>query len=198
MQLNLEISERMFRKLRALTVLESGHTPESIEALVTVLLEKTVDNQIKSHLLEDPELPVEAKQYTVRQAPRAPRVHVPMYQRMDTDESGMSEGLGDFDEDMPQPEEDEEAFVPKKGGLSDRQLDSDMDVEDPEHEAKAEAAVYPPDVRAEDILANVVGIPFPTSSGPVETDVRIAKRKRTLKIRGKVSGATEDNLNDGI
>lgn len=196
MQLNLEISERMVRKLRALNILEGGHTPESIEALVIVLLEKTVDNQIKSHLVEETESDAEVKfQYTTKQYIRKP---VEKYQRMDTDESGMSDGLGDFEEDMPKPEEDEEAFVPKKGGLSDRQLDADMDVEDPEHEAKAEAAAYPPDVRAEDILANMVGIPFPPSSGPVETDARIAKRRRTLKIRGRVSGATEDNLNDGI
>jgi hypothetical protein len=192
MQLDLNISDRMVRKLRALNILEGGHTPESIEALVVTMLEKTIDNQIKSHLGEDAQ-PVQVKQ---RPAIHFGQNNRESYQRMETEDFGVSDGLGDFDEGLPEPEHDEEAFVPKKGGLSDKQLDSDMDVDDPEHEAKAEAAAYPPDVRAEDILADVVGIPFPTPSGPVETDARISKRKRTLKIRGKVSGATEENLND--
>jgi len=201
MQLDLDIPDRMVRKLKALNALEGGHTPEGIESLVISMLEETVDNRIRSHLGVTPlqtGYSIPMRNTSPEALARADEiVSRRRYEslRMDTDESGMSDGLGDFDEDMPEGESDEQALVPKSGGVSDGDIDRDMDIDDPEHEAKAEAAEYPPDVPADAIISSIMGIPLPPSED-VGVDPRVAKRKRSLKIRGKVSGATDTNLND--
>lgn len=191
MQLELDIPEKLIRKLKALTILE-GETPDSIEEIVMASLEHTVEERIRSHLSSTPDY-VERKQKIVR--PAEASVRRAAVSRMETDDTGMSDGLGDFDEYMPDAESDEETFVPKKGGVSNKDLDEDMDVEDPEHEAKAEAAEFPPDTDPNEIFASMVGIPMPAPDG-LDTDARIARRKRKLKIKGRVSGVTDANIND--
>ena len=205
MQIELEISDRIIRKLRALSILEENSNSASIEQLVMEMLEKTLDSRIRSHVEgPDEEGPASGFSMPMLNMKRETAAfykqrfdqQVAQASRMDTDESGMSDGLGDFEEDMPEGESDAEALVPKKGGVSSRDLDTDMDVEDPEHEAKAEAAEFPPDVVPEHIFSSMVmgnALPPPED---VEVDPRIQRRKRKLKIRGRVSGATEDNLND--
>jgi len=210
MQLDLEIPDRLVRKIRALNILEGDRDPDQVEALLVSSLEDTVERRIRGHLGESPSPeefvpPRNIARYNREESDRFSkhaarsqekmRRDVAAFKQMSTDESGMSDGLGDFEEDMPEDESDEEAFVPKTGGVSDKDIDDDMTVDDPEHEAKAEAAAYPGDISPEQILSNVVGIPLPPPED-VEVDPRIARKKRNVKLKGKVTDATDSNLHD--
>ena len=79
-----------------------------------------------------------------------------------------------------------------KGGLTDEDLDNDMRVDDPLHEAKAEPLAVDPNVSADDILANAIG------ANDTYVDERILKRKKRFSSsKGKVKPLSESVLAEG-
>jgi hypothetical protein len=99
--------------------------------------------------------------------------------------------LGDADIEDPQDIAPSEQVF--SGGLTDKDLDDDMRVEDPLHEAKGEPLAVGPDVSADDIMAGALG--FETSE---YVDERILKRKKRFgKGKGIVKPLSEGVLAEG-
>jgi len=188
MQVELELPEAVVRKIKALNALESGHTAVSLQDKIVGLLEQTIDQAIASYLGPTINAFMLPQQ---RQSEPSPKNHGATKERsrynpIDDLFPSLEDGLGDLDETEIEPEEDEEALVPKKGGLTESSLDNDMQVDDPEHEAKVDAPeLGAPYSKAEEVFAHVSGIPVPTEHTG-EIDARIAGRKRRLNIRGRV------------
>jgi hypothetical protein len=194
--LEIKIEARVIRKLRALSALEGFTSPSQIEARASDLFESALDNAIRAHV-DEPEksyasrLGVEYPEMNNRRV-AAEKKHIPTGEEVF---DGLSDGLGDdhdYDSEEPEPETDAFAMVPKIGGLSDKEIEHDMDVEDPEHEAAAVPPLQPgPNDNAEDLFLALAGIPL-QMDGDDEIDHRILKRKRQLKTKAKVTGLLED------
>lgn len=94
-----------------------------------------------------------------------------------TDTTGISTGLGDIDEETIEGEIDPNAGVPSEGGLSEEELNHEMDVENPSVESKGVASG---DMDENQFAVAIGGKPY--------IDQRVAKRKkRPSKSNGKVS-----------
>ena len=183
MQLELEVPERLVRKLKALNALEGGLYAASIEAVILDMMEATVNRRILELMgIGTPK--VEGTHEPVSTTKEAPR-----YVASFEDSSGIADGLGDDDDDFPSPETDEEALVPT-GGLTDHDLDEDMLVTDPEHEAKEDAPEFPDNVQSDQIFSRVVGIPLPVDEG--EEHPVVARRRRKSIGKAKVRPMTEE------
>lgn len=192
--LEIKIEARVIRKLKALSALEGFTSPSQIEARASDLFEVALDNAIRSHVDD------EKKSYSSAAGVSYPEVDnrravAVKKAAAEAGFDGLSDGLGDshdYDSEEPEPETDAFAMVPKIGGLSDKEIEHDMDVEDPEHEA---AAVPPlqqgPDDNAEDLFLALSGIPLQMDDDH-EIDHRILNRKRKTKLRAKVTGLLED------
>lgn len=169
MLVEIDLPEMVVRKIRALNALEGGGNAASIQGKLGALIESALNQAIAAHL------PTLAYEPDRSYAPvRSPTV-------LDRFVPPLEDGLGDLEETEILPEEDEEALVPRRGGLSERAIEHDMDVDDPEHEAKAEA---PDDAelrysKAEDAFAQIAGIPLPVETSG-ELDARIANRRKRL------------------
>lgn len=132
-----ELSDKVFRKMKALLVLRGG---DSFESLLSDMLERAADTGILEHIESSaaagrlqnltPSLPPPQAIRRSRQAPQ--------YQEDLMDPTGIADGLGDDDPDTPEPVSMNDT-IPHRGGLTEADLDRDMEVEDPEHEAKGEA-----------------------------------------------------------
>ena len=177
MILELDLPEKLIRKIKALQILTGGGSAASLEEYVILNLERVVDESILKHLTTEPTLPI------VRRAAEESREPVRA-----TTYSYLDDRLGD--------EEDYEEVIPKKktGSLTADMLDADMDIGDSEHESTAEAIndLFPKDLDmdADEIFSKISGIPV-VSEEPVEIDHRILKRKKRGKLPGKVM-ETED------
>lgn len=185
MQIELNVTQSLINKIRALNAL-LGQKPSSLEETVLKLMEDSVTERLRFLLdMHDSE---PAGYYKKRQDPIV-SMHKTPYDKGFTD---LSDGLGDLDESEPEPVESMFDLVPE-GGLSDKSIEDDMKIEDPEHEAKAEApeveAVYG---QATDLFSKLSGIPLPVDEEE-EIDARILKRKKKVKHRAKVSAATGDS-----
>lgn len=186
MQLDLEISQALYNKLRALNILIGNTSGSSLESLVLDLMETSVSQKI----LEILDLNTQQTGFDQR-APRIERAHKSPYVHDEISE--LSDGLGDLEETDPEPVENMFDLVSKRGGLSDKTLEEDMRVDDPEHEAKAEAPSEMPYSQAEALFSHMTGIPLPVEDDD-EIDHRILKRKKKLNIKGKVQPASETSL----
>lgn len=190
MQLELDIPERLIRKLKALNILQGVGSAEAIELLVISLMENSIDLRIKSFLQPDaqgyePDTRVYARAapvHTYKQKPHAPF----------EDTSTIADGLGDEDGDMPPPETNAEALVPRGiVGMSDKDLDTDLDVADPDHEAAADAPDFAHDANPDHVFSQIIGIDPPADDSD-EPDHRILKRKKKIKVKAKVRPMIED------
>jgi len=101
-----------------------------------------------------------------------------------SDITGISDGLSDEEEEEADPEpqtiEGEsraDALVPEEGGLTDKDLEKDMEVENPGTEAKAEATFADTMRDADKVFAEVAGIP----------DHRVVKRKKRPGGKGRAT-----------
>lgn len=188
-KLDLSVSDKVIRKLKALSALEGCKNPVEMEQISTALFERALDNAIASHLGEitiDPTMsvvPATPKRTTGwKRAAKAPSYF---------ENDGLSDGLGDdmdYDAQEPEPETDAFAMVPKMGGLSDRDLERDMDVDDPGSEAKAEPPSPPSPVEdADKMFAQIAGIALDQTDPDDEIDHRIAKRKKKIKHKAIVT-----------
>lgn len=186
MKLELDLPEILVRKIKALTVMNGGS--ENLTDQLVSMFEKTVDEAIMS-FIDTPR-----ERISKIQGPEGGAV-----QRQDQQELSFADGLGepqpadeeeDREEEVPPPVEDMYDLVPP-GGASDEFLENDMVVDDPEHEAKAEAEVVQEQSTvgpAEESFSRALGIDTPEDY----VDHRILKRKKKLEIRGKVTPAAGD------
>jgi len=186
MQVELDLPESLIRKMKALNVLLGDTAKASgFESFVVDKLEEYVTSAILV-ALGNPALP----------SPLAPPHRSNYYH----DASEIAEGLGDddLDEEEPTPVGNMYDLLPKKGGVTNQDLDNDMNVDDPKHEAKAEAISVreAPTQKAEEIFSNVTGIPLPVEDDD-EVDHRIQKRHKRVKLRGRVVPATDETLSEG-
>lgn len=196
--LELKVSLRTVRMLRALAALK-GSTPSQIEQLATSLFEEAISYAIKCELDLVPEVE------NIRYHRREMKKPEPQPQPQPVFDQGLSAGLGDeyaYEEEEPQPETDAFAMVPKQGGLSDEALERDLEVDDPEHEAKAEPPTDEiPYSDAEEMFRKIAGIPLPVEEAE-EIDHRILKRKKRLDSKAKVTELLGDSQitagSDGI
>lgn len=204
MQIDLNIPDRLIRKLKALNLIEGGHEASEFEGYIVSLLETTIDQQIIKALYNNDDATMPTAPAPVREMPfkvSPPRRAAPVKQEPVNfinqlhDESGLSDGLGDDEEEEEKERakystEDAMGFVPKKGGLKMQDVDHDMEVEDPDHEAKAEAAEMPPNTNPNEAFSRMVGIPVPIEETD-EIDYRIARRKKNTKSKAKVTPMLE-------
>lgn len=192
--LELEVSEKIVRKLKALSALEGYTSPAQMVKKASDILETALDAAISGHL--GPQLA--GMMMPVEQGPAPSRGHKKSFEReIEHSYDGLSNELGDeadYDSEEPLPELDAFAMVPKSGGLSDEDIAHDMDVEDPEHEAAAEPPLKAgPNDDAEDLFVSLAGIPLRTED-PEEDEAAqwIARRKRRNTSKARVTGLLED------
>jgi len=185
MQVELDLPESLIRKMKALNILQGNSANAGgFEQFIVSQIEESVTAAIMV-ALGNPALP----------SPIEPTARSNYYH----DASEIAEGLGDdLDEESPDPVGNMFDLLPTKGGLTNEDLDHDMDVDDPEHEAKADAPAIGiiSTQKAEEIFSNVTGIPLPVEDDG-EIDPRIAKRKKKVKLRGRVVPATDESLSEG-
>lgn len=190
MIVEIEISDGLLRKLKALNILEPMEG--GIDGTVIEGLEAWVDGRIASHLSLSEEKT--ARVESVRKPPRR-RAGTPVQTRAyDPDPSGISSGLSDeADEFQDEIDEartsDPEAFIRPAGGLTEEAMDRDMRVSDPTHEAKMDASsikekkVTGSDsyTTPEELFAEHSGLPTP----PPVQDARATRRKKQQTGKGK-------------
>jgi hypothetical protein len=186
--LELEVPDTVIRKLKALSALEGFTTYTQMVDKAAHMFEEALVREIASHLnptSEGVHMPASRKE------PEATKVRKKPFEEAHFSHDGLSDSLGDevdYEAEEPAPETDAFAMVPKFGGLSDKELEQDMAVEDPAHEAKAEPPPGPVsmDSSAEDLFAAISGIPLTTEEDE-EIDHRILKRKKRVKHKATVS-----------
>lgn len=163
------------QKLNAYAHLK-GTTPNEVAVEVSDTLSEILENVLKERIAI--ELGI-TPQVTRSQ----PRVMV--------DTTGISDGLGDDDlePEMPPAESSEMALLPSKGGLTDKDLEDDMEVSDPGTEAKSDAPSFGDDLAKanENLFAEVAGFE------QEYVDPRIAKRRKgPTKSKGRVKPLTSN------
>jgi hypothetical protein len=193
-KLTINISDRVIRKLKALSALEGYTSPNQMESLASAVFEGALDDSIRCHLHSSN---VPARQVATVASPEGYYNHAAEKSRY-SDHDELSDGLGDtveYDAKEPEPETDAYAMVPSKGGLSDKDLEQDMSVEDPQHEAKAEPPRRQrPDDNADDLFADIAFEGKPLSSDDDEiVDNWAPKRKKRVKHKAKVSMINDES-----
>ena len=167
MEVTLNISNSLARKIKALAVLE-GKGNEGFEDKIAAALEETVGKKIVA---------------LVAGTNTSPRIMVP-YAR--THEEGpevtsemtytddVATGLGDYDDDeddnadIGQRVENAEGLIPTTGGLTEEDLENDMRIEDPNTEAisfDVPAGYIDQEKSAEDLFSSSLNIPPPAGIG---------------------------------
>lgn len=160
-----QLTDEALRVLKAYTSL-SGKSVEDVTTEISDLVSSTLTKELKNKIAKELNL-------SEQQQPKK-RVFV------NQDTTGISDGLGDED---PEPEviegvEDPMAQIPQTGGLSERAIDDDMEIDNPQAEAKADATMAKLSPQEEQENPESV---FD------EIDHRIAKRKKVSKTKGKVT-----------
>jgi hypothetical protein len=176
-QLELSLSEELLRKMKALKILK-GSSGDDMEPFLVSMLDRTVTNELL-RILSGDATPVVAP----REEMPKPREEVKAKYYSDATE--ISDGLGDYDAD--------EDFSPavSKGGLTEEVLAKDMEVDDPEHEAKSEPPVRDAaDKRSEDIFSQVYGVPVPEVGEGASDGWSSRRRKQKPKLKARVTPAT--------
>lgn len=189
--LELIIEDRVVRKLKALSALEGFSSPTQMIAFASDIFETAIGRAIREHI-EEPVKSYSDKLGVTYPAHNNRRPPAPVQGGYDS----LSDGLGDdvdYEAEEPTPETNEYAMVPKSGGLSDKEIEQDLQVADPEHEAAAEPPIQPgPNDNAEELFAAISGIPLDMEDDDNEIDHRILKRKKRFKTKAKVTGLLED------
>jgi hypothetical protein len=204
MRVEIEISDELLKKLKALSILKP--LEGGIDTAISHGLESWVDQQIVGHImggasaLSAPTFTTPAPDHITQRRPRRGKQRaeeVPSAEHDAYDASGISDGLSD-DEDNFEDEtrtSDPEAFIRPTGGLTEESVDRDMRVADPEHEAKVDASVIKEKKLSgsdsyrtpEQLFADHSGLPTPP---PVAADERARKRRKTQSGRGRASQFT--------
>jgi hypothetical protein len=171
MKLELELPESTIKKIKAWSLL-SDYSGSADDALV-LMLEKALSDEIR-RCLDLPKEEPRPESFRTKQAlsnynrdfekatvlKREPEVQLRPENLIVQD---TSLELGDSYEegyDADGGSDDEEAFVPHHGGLNESDLDRDMLVEDPEHEAISSGSGYEDfNSSAEDLFSSQLNLP---------------------------------------
>lgn len=188
MEITIDLPDQTIRKIKALGVLCG--TGLDIESLLLEFVDQSVSSAIMEKIgAANPDSAEVVAPIAIM--PKATRTHYAAAQR---DASGITDGLGDDDDsDVDKnSSSDESMFIPKRGGVRESDLEEDMSVTDPEHEAKVDAPVIvraPGNAQpaAEDLFSQLAGLPTP----PQVPDPRAAQRKKLLKSKARVSYASQ-------
>lgn len=149
MMLELDVSDNLVKKIRALNQLVGGD-PRSLPTYIVSLLDKTVSaaiiEMVESPLNVEPPAAARIIRRKPLVTPRQQQSYDPAPHYEPDDMSGISAGLGDdepeddeADESQKLRPEEDPARSTVKGGITEDDLDKDMEVADPEHEAKMDA-----------------------------------------------------------
>jgi hypothetical protein len=210
LEITIDIPEQTTRKIRAFGILFGGEGADMETTLLSILdeaLSAAIVSAVASPEVSGFEeeitpsnyrrqVQAQQRQQQAARAPKAPRQGGKVNAWAEQDLSGISDGLGDDDteeDDLTADRyatADEGAFVPSRGGLTERDLERDMELEDPDHEAKVDAGREDPRQKmetAEHLFSNMAGLPTP----PPIFDPRAASRKKKLNSKAKVTYAAE-------
>lgn len=177
-QLELSLSEDLLRKMKALKILK-GSSGDDMEPFLVAMLDRTVTNELIRILSGD-----SAPAPVVAARAEAPKPREEVRAKYYSDATEISDGLGDYDdEDTP--------IIASKGALTEGDLEKDMEVEDPEHEAKSEPPVRDAaDKKSEDIFSQVYGVPVPEAGEGGADGWASRRRKQKPKLKARVTPAT--------
>lgn len=187
MKVEIDLSTQAISKIRALSTL-SGGDGTAINALISRLVEDGL-NRIGASIL-DGQVSQHQQQY------KPPVAHY-----TETAESAI-EGLGDLDEEVEAPVAKK---ATAKGGITEDDLAADMELDDPEWEAKVDSPTFRKpkteqakfDEDPEETFSQLaLGVNFPDKAvEPGYVDHRVAKRKKVVGGRkAKVSPFDGTNL----
>lgn len=187
----IEIDADLLRKFKALLVLNPA--AGDLDSMISDALHDWVNRQILAHVGGVPGQPEPQRTQVPRPAP--PRRRSTSQGEYERDASGISDGLADVDEDADEDTgtRDPEIFA-SRNGLSDSVLERDMEVRDPDHEAKGDASLIKEKKvtgsdsfqTPEQLFAEHSGLPTP----PVVEDERAKKRQKKMTGRGKALAFT--------
>jgi hypothetical protein len=196
MQITIDLPDNTVRKIRALAVL-APELAENIESALSQLVDMSATNAIVQILglagadaVTDQSKPAEAPRPKTRYPESREGARAWNHA---ADVSGISDGLGDDEEPeatINPPAGMAAALKSQKaaGGITYEDLDRDMDVDDPGHEAKSEAPNFYDAVSTpEAAFTAVAGLP---DIGNNHFDARAARRKKPLKSRAKITAFT--------
>jgi len=196
MKLELELPEQVIKKIKAWSLL-SEYEGGPDEALVQII-DHALSQEIKRCLdigdgvpvypRQAPQVPEPARFVQAKEAPE--HSEEPIVGRPDNlMERDSSLELGDADLDEDGGSEDEEAFVPSQGGLNEDDLDRDMLLEDPEHEALSSDGPYEvnPGESAEDMFSSQLNLPKVPQVDPGVRRREQLKRNTRNTRRAKVT-----------
>jgi len=196
MEITIDLPETTIKKVKAFGVLSGGGSAD-IESLLCGLVDAAVTAAIIEHVTGGTSSEEDAPEERAYAPPttKAAQKRLPFPRHAGSDLSGISDGLGDDDFSEDDGEDtnastDESAFIPTRGGLTEQDLEDDMSLSDPEHEAKVEAPPVNrspgrPQQAAEQLFSELAGLP------PPPVDPRAAQRKKQLKSKAKVTYASE-------
>lgn len=206
MEITLDIPDNTVRKIRALGTLRGrgSNTVEIIVGLIDQIVTDGILNELGVSAADAVPSNAVFVAPAVEEGAEASFLDSP-------DHSGISAGLGDDNPEESAKSSDEMAFV-DGSGVRAEEVEHDMDVDDPTHEAKALPPTVSPAQPAERTFVDIAGMPgVPAGNGggvakakPVtavrggtrqpavnETrDPRIARRRKDLRSRAIVTGFT--------
>lgn len=192
---SIPLSPSILRKARALAIL-TGAQPADFEAAILSTLEIALDRKIVEAVGGVPQDAIKGDVAPGSTSDMSLRRGFPENVGVSSDPA-LSNNLGDLgdfdaedtgsdDEDIIKGLKEMDALVPSSGGLSESDIEKDMDVEDLDVEAKADASkVKEPSDKSSDRYAEEL---FSQALGLDEVDHRIAKRKKVVRSRAKVTG----------
>jgi hypothetical protein len=215
----------LIKKIKAYKILIGG--PTDLDRTIAVLMEDIITQKIIEEAAGPSyERPLvsnatEAVKPFTNVTGRALKAEEPVY-LAEEDVTGISDGLGDDDTDDDDDGKDpsdkvkgtdnELAFVPSAGGVSDSELDNDMAVEKPNEEAKADFSTFAEEFQddgaldrtAEDIFTDMADLPdLPKALAVGEEDMvrhraEIRKKKSSSGRKARVSSYNGEEGPEGV
>ena len=195
MKLELELPEQVIKKIKAWTLL-SEYEGGPDEALVQII-DHALSQEIKRCLdisdgtpvypRQDPQVPEPTRPDQAKEPPPPEESVIGRPSSLIERDSSLELGDADIDEDGGS--KDEEAFVPSQGGLNEEDLDRDMLLGDPEHEALSSDDPYEvnPSENAEDMFSSQLNLPkVPRVDPGVRRREQLRKNTRNTR-RAKVT-----------
>jgi hypothetical protein len=208
MELKLDIPESVGRMIRATNILlgDGGNIESEISRIVEAgirdrlieLTGATINDSLKVQPM-DRKIPTgkELENIVIEKEEEVQPSHMPF-----DDPSGIGDGLGDIDDTKEQEEkpgfvpptaaepeqEEEDTFSSMvQSGVTDEDIENDMAVEDPLHEAVVDSSSTPlDDSDSDSLFSHIAGLPTPD---PYAQDSRVARTKARMEANAKTRKA---------
>jgi len=172
MEVTINISDRLLKKIKALAILQEDAS-QDFEAIIEMYLEDTISTQIIA-LVEGKD-----KRSQLRPTKVSADTQIPAQQQEHYNQNTVAVGLGDEEPESSTGTEDMYAFVPQKGGITFDDIENDMRIEDPDHEAISGRYDGPTDgVSAEELFSSQLNLPTPPSDS---VDLRAERRHKHMQ-----------------